>query len=92
MNKPEFISEIALISGFSKSDTEKVVDATFEVIGKTLQKGEEVRLLNFGIFSTTLQKERIARNPKTGEQIKVPERLVAKFKPGKPLKDKIEKK
>ncbi len=92
MNKAEFIAEISQVSGFSKNDTEKLVDATFDVIGNALKNGEEVRLLSFGIFTSVLQKAKTARNPRTGEKIDVPERMVPKFKPGKPLKDKIEKK
>lgn len=89
MNKAEFVTEVAKATELTKGQAEKSIDAVFDVISNTLKNGGEVRLSTFGIFHTAIQKARIARNPKTLEEISVPEKRVPKFKPGKILKDKI---
>ena len=90
MNKAQFVTAVASIAGTSKSDVEKVVDATFDVIGNAMKEGDEIRLVNFGIFTSLQQAAKEARNPRTGEKIAIPARRVPKFKPGKQLKDKVE--
>ena len=89
MNKNELISGIADISGVKKSDVEKVLDSFVEVVIKTLQSGNEVRLIGFGSFKVSHRPESEGRNLRTKEKIKIPARTVAKFKPGKQLKDAL---
>ena len=59
------------------------------IFGLDLKKGDEVRLVGFGTFSTSKRKASIGRNPATGAEIKIPASMQAKFKPGKGLKDAI---
>lgn len=72
-----------------KTEAGKVVDATFEVIGETLNKSEEVRLTGFGTFSTSERKAGKGRNPRTGEEIAIPASTTVRFKAGKQLKDSV---
>ena len=89
MNKSELISEIAENSGLTKKDSECALDAIIESITKALSDGEEVKLVGFGTFSVAKRDATTARNPRTGEEIKVAAKTVAKFKPGQGLKDSV---
>jgi DNA-binding protein HU-beta len=91
MNKSELIASIAELSNLKKSDSEKALDAFVKTVEDALKLGEEVRLVSFGTFSTVKRKATIGRNPKTGEEIKIPSRISPKFKPGKQLKDAVGK-
>ena len=61
----------------------------FEHIGVALMDGDDVRLIDFGTFSTTERSARTARNPKTGEAIQVPAKTAVKFKAGKGLAEAV---
>jgi DNA-binding protein HU-beta len=61
----------------------------FDAIIGTLKKGGEVSIAGFGIFSVKSRAARMARNPKTGEQVKVAAKKVPKFRPAKGLKDAV---
>jgi DNA-binding protein HU-beta len=87
MNKADLIEKIAENSGLTKSNVEKVLDATLATICKSIKKGEEVKLVGFGTFSKTKRKARNGRNPKTGEAIKIPSSWSPKFKPGSDFKE-----
>lgn len=89
MNKQELISTVADLSGLGKGDAGKAVDAVFEAITNSLKKGDEVRLVGFGTFSTSKRKASTGRNPRTGEEMKIPASTQAKFKAGKGLKDAV---
>ena len=89
MNKQDLIAAVADSSGLTKGDASKAVEAVFDAITGSLKKGDEVRLVGFGTFSTSKRKASIGRNPATGAEIKIPASMQAKFKPGKGLKDAI---
>lgn len=91
MNKAELIAAVAEKAGLSKKDTEKVVSAVFESITAELVAGEKVQLVGFGNFDVKDRAERIGRNPRTKEEIKVPASRVPVFKAGKALKDAVAK-
>lgn len=80
MNRLELVSAVAEKTGVSAKDSEKVINATIETIKELLKKGDTLTLVGFGTFSTHSRKETEARNPKTGEKIAVPAKVVAKFK------------
>ncbi len=89
MNKVELVAEIAEISGLKKVEAEKALDAFMQAVNAALAKGEEVRLIGFGTFAVSKRAATEGRNPKTGEAIRIPERLVPKFRAGKQLKDSV---
>ncbi len=91
MNKAELIAAAAEQAGLSKKDTETVVNAAIDAIVASLQKGDKVQLVGFGAFEVKERAERIGRNPRTKEQIKIPASKVPVFKPGKALKDAVSK-
>jgi len=89
MNKGELIEKVVKATGLSKADVTKTINATIETITKSLKKGEKVSLVGFGTFSVVKSKARKARNPRTGEIIKIRAKKTPKFKAGKALKDII---
>ncbi|MPM05224.1 DNA-binding protein HU [bioreactor metagenome] len=91
MNKAELINAAAEKASLSKKDTEAVINAAVDVITDCLAKGDKVQLVGFGAFEVKQRAERIGRNPKTKESIKIPASKVPMFKPGKALKDAVTK-
>ena len=89
MNKPDIVAVVARSSGISKASADNAVDAIFSAITDALRKGEDVRLVGFGTFSTRRRAARQGRNPRTGETIQIPASTQPKFKPGRPLKDAV---
>ena len=84
MNKAELINAAAEKAGLSKKDTEAAVNAAIDVISQCLAEGDKVQLVGFGAFEVKSRAERIGRNPKTKESIKIPASKVPVFKPGGP--------
>lgn len=89
MNKNDLVASVADASGLSRADATKAVDAVFESITNSLKSGTEVRLVGFGTFTVSKRAATTGRNPRTGEEIKIPASKQAKFKAGKGLKDAI---
>jgi len=91
MNRAELISAVADRAGMTKEAAGGAIDACISCITDTLASGEEVRLLGFGNFVVADRKATTARNPRTGEPIQVPASKAPKFKPGKALKEAVNK-
>ena len=89
MNKTELIAAAAERSGMTKKDAEQVIGAAFDVIIAQLQKGEKVQISGFGTFEVKARKERVGRNPLTGEAVQIPASKVPAFKVSSTLKEKI---
>ncbi len=91
MNKAELIAAVAEKAGLSKKDSERAVNATFDVIKESIEAGDKVQLVGFGAFDVKTREARIGRNPKTKEEIKIPASRVPVFKAGKAFKDAVDK-
>ena len=89
MNKTELIVAMAQKAEMSKKDAEKALNAFVESVTESLKAGEKVQLVGFGTFETKDRPARTARNPRTGEEIKIAASKAASFKVGKALKDSI---
>ncbi|MBY0568188.1 MAG: HU family DNA-binding protein [Hyphomonadaceae bacterium] len=89
MNKAELVADVAERMGESKQKGEEAVNAVFEALTAALKRGDDVRLPAFGVFDVKDTAARTARNPQTGEEVKVPAAKKARFKPGKALKDTL---
>ncbi|MCR5640647.1 MAG: HU family DNA-binding protein [Lachnospiraceae bacterium] len=92
MNKTELIDAVAKSAGLSKKDATNAVNALTETVTKTLKKKDKVQLVGFGTFEVGKRAARTGRNPQTGAEIKIKAAKVPKFKPGKALKDAVNKK
>jgi len=73
----------------SKAAASRVVEAVFESIAGALEEEDDVAVAGFGKFSTANRKARTARNPINGEDVAVPAKTVAKFKPATALKKRV---
>lgn len=89
MNKSELINAIAEKSELSKKDAGKALDAIIGTVSESLEKGENVQLIGFGTFEVRNRPARSARNPHTGEEIKIAACKAPAFKAGKALKDAV---
>ena len=89
MNKQGLADLVQEKLGGTKVQAEEVVDLVFNSIISTMKKGDEVSVAGFGIFSVKGRAARMARNPKTGEQVSVAAKKVPKFSPAKGLKDTV---
>ena len=85
MNKTELINKVAEKAGMKKGRVGTVINAMIESIEEALQKGEKVGIVGFGTFAVAKRAAREARNPRTGETLRIPEKKVVRFRPGKGL-------
>ena len=91
MNKTELIKAIATKAELTNKQAATALDATISTITDTLKAGENVQILGFGTFEVKTRPARIGHNPRTGETIQIAESKVPAFKPGKALKEAVEK-
>ncbi|HWL67280.1 MAG TPA: integration host factor subunit beta [Geminicoccus sp.] len=70
-------------------DVEKIVATVFEELTKALERGDRVELRGFGAFSIRGRSARTGRNPRTGEEVDVPDKRVPYFKTGKELRERL---
>ena len=91
MNKTELIAAVAEKAAISKKDAEKAVKAFTDAVAEELAKGGKVQLVGFGNFEVSERPAREGRNPRTGETMTIAASKTPKFKPGKALKDEINK-
>jgi len=89
MNKAELTAAIVKKTGFTKKDAEKALSAVTDVIAAALAEGDKVQIVGFGSFEVRKRPARVARNPRTGEQIQIAASKAPVFKAGKGLKDSV---
>jgi DNA-binding protein HU-beta len=90
MTKTELIDAIvAGVDGLTKTKAEQALNATLNSIVDAVAKGDSLSLIGFGTFSKGERSERVARNPRTGEEIKVDAAKTVKFKAGQKFKDAV---
>jgi len=88
MNKADLINKVAEILG-SKKTAKSAIDCINSTITSALKKQEKVTLVGFGTFSVVQRAARRAKNPRTGEIIKIKPKNAPKFIPGKALKEAV---
>lgn len=90
MNKAQLIEAIAMKEEMAVSQVETIVNDVLSLISTALSVGEEVKLTNFGKFSTHDRKPGVRRNPRTGGTVDVPARTVVGFRPAQALKARVD--
>ena len=90
MTRKEIIQSISQDLGLTQLKTKEIVQKVFEGIVSTLAEEGRVELRNFGVFEVKRRAPRKARNPKTGEDVFVPEKHVVTFKPGLAMQHLVE--
>lgn len=89
MNKSELVAAVQEATQLKKKDAEAAVVAFVDTVKDALKKGEKVQLIGFGTFESKKRPARVARNPRTGEEIKVKASKAPVFKASKALKDEL---
>ena len=91
MNKSELITHIAGKTHLPKVTISTVLDVAMEAIISGLEQGDTVQFLGFGTIRVSERKARTGRNPRTGKEIRIAARKVARFKPGAALANAVNK-
>ena len=89
MNKGELVAKIAEDTDLTQKQVEQVVTALLDAVKEQVAKGEKITLTGFGTFQKRDRKGRTGRNPRTGEEIKIPASSVPAFSAGKQFKDEV---
>jgi integration host factor subunit beta len=87
MTKAELVDEVGREAALTRKHSEVIVDAVFSTIVEALQRGDKIELRGFGSFRVRRRGSRTGRNPKTGQGVVVPAKKVPYFKPGKELRE-----
>lgn len=77
--------------GISQNDSAELVELVLEEMAQSLVAGDKVKISSFGTFAVRDKKERIGRNPKTGEEVPIGPRRVVVFRPSQVLRDRVKK-
>lgn len=89
MTKKDIVIKVSNDTNLTQIDVKKIVQRTLDVVLEALERGETVELRNFGVFKVKVRRGRVGRNPRTGEEVTVPEKRVVVFKAGLILKQKV---
>ena len=89
MNKTDLINQLAERLDGDKKAAQAAVEGIIDLVQREVQKGRNVSISGFGVFEKRLRAARTARNPRTGEAVKVKKTTVPAFRPGKYFKDVI---
>lgn len=91
MTKPELIRAVAAQTGMKKKDVGLVVESALDTIARTLKSKQRVSLVGFGTFNVRERRARVGRNPRTGAQIRIPAGTSCVFRPGRKLREMVER-
>ena len=91
MTKADLVEQVAeaIGPGITKRDCALVVDGLLNAIKNALAQHEHIEIRGFGTFKVRERKTRMARNPRTGDPVKVPMRMVPVFKPSKEMRVQV---
>ena len=89
MTKAELIAKVAKKTGSSQALTGKVLDTALDEVRGLLSKGGSISFTGFGAFAVAKRAKRKGRNPQTGAEMVIPASKVARFRPGKGLRDAV---
>ncbi len=89
LTKRDIVLKIAEKTGIKQIHVKKVVQETFDNIIDALKEGQTIELRNFGVFKVRTRKGRMGRNPRTGEEVSIPDRKTVSFKSGLMMKKKL---
>jgi DNA-binding protein HU-beta len=89
MNKAKLVEQMSKACKLPKAACKKVLEAFMKSVGQSLKTGKSVVLTGFGTFSVFERKQRTGINPATGKKMQIPKKSVARFKPGKALRETV---
>jgi DNA-binding protein HU-beta len=91
VTKADLVERVAEKTGLTRTDVAVVVDGLLDTIKSSMEEGNNIELRGFGTFKIKTRKARKARNPRTGDEVPVPDRKVPVFKPSNEFKNLITK-
>ena len=92
MTKSDLVEKLSeSLTSLTKKECEVIVDTVFLNMKDALHRGEKIEIRGFGSFTVRTRRAKEGRNPKTGEKVEVPSKKIPYFKPGKELKELINK-
>ena len=92
MTRSDLVARLAERFGqLTQRDAELAVKTILDAMSDALAKGHRIEIRRFGSFSISRRPPRMGRNPRSGEQVQIPEKLVPHFKPGKALREGVDK-
>jgi nucleoid DNA-binding protein len=89
MTKADLVEKIAEKTGLTRTDVAVIVDGFLDAVRDAMKEGKNIEIRGFGTFKIKARKARKARNPRTGEEVPVPDRKVPVFKPSNEFKELI---
>lgn len=89
MTKADIVRQIAESTGLTKTDVAMVVEGVLDVVRDALERGDRIEIRKFGVFKVVDRAPRMARNPRTGEEVPLPRRRAPSFVPSKHLRVRI---
>jgi integration host factor subunit beta len=91
MTRSDLVAALAEQFGqLTHRDTEFAVKTMLDAMSDALSRGHRIEIRGFGSFSINRRPPRVGRNPRSGEQVVIPEKLVPHFKPGKALRESVD--
>jgi integration host factor subunit beta len=91
VTKRELVQRIAEKTGVQQISAKEVIQSFLDEIIEELAKGNRLEFRDFGVFEPKSKAQRVARNPRTGDKVEVPEKTTVKFKVGRLMKKKIQR-
>lgn len=89
MNKKELVRSVSKQTLYDSREVEAIVDSVLETMSTTLQGGEKVQLVGFGLFEIKAREGHSGINPRTKKPINIPARRALVFKASKKLKEYV---
>jgi integration host factor subunit alpha len=91
VTKADIVERVTEKTGFTKKQSQELVESVLEIVKTTLESGENVKITGFGKFEVKQKANRRGRNPQTGESITIESRRILSFKPSTLLRSAINK-
>ena len=92
MTRSDLVNQLAeRFTQITVKDTEYAVKTVLDAMSDALARGHRIEIRGFGSFSISRRPPRMGRNPRSGELVTIPEKLVPHFKPGKALREAVDK-
>ena len=92
LTRSDLVEELAARFGqLTHRDAEYAVKTILDAMGEALVRGHRIEIRGFGSFSINRRPPRMGRNPRSGESVQIPEKRVPHFKPGKALREAVDR-
>ena len=91
VTRADLVEALARRSNMQRADANRLLSRMLDMVQDALVEGDSVKLSRFGNFNVRAKRQRVGRNPKTGEEVPITPRRVVTFRPSQMLRDFVEK-